>query len=253
MKKFSVQAVALDLDGTLLDTLPDIAEAANRMLDDLGRERTDLATVRSYIGDGIPRLTKRLLAGSRDGEPDSALFERALPLFQRHYRDTFTLTSRPFPGVLDGLGCMRALGLRLACVTNKAIAFSAPLLEATGLTGYLDLVIGGDSLPSKKPDPGPLLHVAQQFSVSPAAPAGDRRLRQRQPRRPRGRLPGVPGALRLHRRKGCTRAGRRCYSYRPRRGLLVDPTYPVVNAVPTGTLKWLVAGSWRPWRRLPVT
>ncbi len=168
MKKFSVQAVALDLDGTLLDTLPDIAEAANRMLDDLGRERTDLATVRSYIGDGIPRLTKRLLAGSRDGEADSALFERALPLFQRHYRDTFTLTSRPFPGVLDGLGCMRALGLRLACVTNKAIAFSAPLLDATGLTGYLDLVIGGDSLPSKKPDPGPLLHVAQQFSVSPA-------------------------------------------------------------------------------------
>ena len=167
-RAFSVRAVALDLDGTLLDTLPDIAEAANRMLDDLGRERADLATVRSYIGDGIPRLTKRLLTRSRDGEPDGELFERALPLFQRHYRDTFTVTSKPFPGVVAGLQRMHAAGLRLACVTNKAIGFSAPLLEVTGLAGYFELVIGGDSLPSKKPDPGPLLHVAERFSIPPA-------------------------------------------------------------------------------------
>jgi phosphoglycolate phosphatase len=161
-----VSAVALDLDGTLLDTLPDIAEAANRMLADLGRARVELAAVRGYIGDGIPRLTKRLLSGQRDGEPDAALFDRAYPLFQRHYRDTFTLTTRPFPGVLAGLGRMRSDGLRLACVTNKAIAFSEPLLEATGLRRYLDLVIGGDSLPAKKPDPAPLLHVAACFGVS---------------------------------------------------------------------------------------
>jgi phosphoglycolate phosphatase len=161
-----VDAVALDLDGTLLDTLPDIAEAANRMLDDLGRPRADLTTVRSYIGDGIPRLTKRLLTGQREGEPDPALFERALPLFERHYRDTFTLTTQPFPGVLEGLERMRAAGLRLACVTNKALAFSDPLLEATGVRRHLELVIGGDSLPSKKPDPGPLLHVAARFSVA---------------------------------------------------------------------------------------
>jgi phosphoglycolate phosphatase len=168
LRPISVRAAALDLDGTLLDTLPDIAEAANRMLDDLGRARADLATVRDYIGDGIPRLTKRLLTQAREGEPDPALFERALPLFQQHYRDTFTATSRPFPGVVEGLQRMRGAGLRLACVTNKAMAFSAPLLEATGLARYLDLVIGGDSLPSKKPDPGPLLHVAGRFSVAPA-------------------------------------------------------------------------------------
>ncbi len=165
VKTFSVQAVALDLDGTLLDTLPDIAEAANRMLADLGRPPADLATVRSYIGDGIPRLTKRLLSGRRDGEPDSALFARALPLFEHHYRDTFILSSRPFPGVLEGLERMRAAGLRLACVTNKAIGFSAPLLEATGLRSHLDLVLGGDSLATKKPDPGPLLHVATCFRL----------------------------------------------------------------------------------------
>jgi phosphoglycolate phosphatase len=166
-KPFDVEAVALDLDGTLLDTLPDIAEAANRMLAGLGRPRADLATVRSYIGDGIPRLTKRLLTGQRDGEPDPALFDRALPLFERHYRDTFTLTTQPFPGVLEGLERMRAGGLRLACVTNKAVTFSEPLLEATGVLRYLDLVLGGDSLPSKKPDPGPLLHVARKFGIPP--------------------------------------------------------------------------------------
>jgi phosphoglycolate phosphatase len=166
VKAFSVQAAALDLDGTLLDTLPDIAEAANRMLADLGRPRADLATVRGYIGDGIPRLTKRLLSGRRDGEPDSALFARALPLFEHHYRCTFTLTTRPFPGVLEGLERMKAAGLQLACVTNKAIGFSAPLLEATGLDRHLDLVIGGDSLPTRKPDPGPLLHVAARFGVA---------------------------------------------------------------------------------------
>lgn len=159
------KAVALDLDGTLLDTLPDIAEAANRMLSDLGRPRADLMTVRNYIGDGIPRLAKRLLTGQRNGEPDSALFERALPLLERHYQDTFTLTTQPFPGVLEGLERMRSAGLRLACVTNKAIGFSAPLLEATGLRRHIELVIGGDSLPTKKPDPGPLLHVAACFSV----------------------------------------------------------------------------------------
>ena len=103
--------------------------------------------------------------GQRDGEPDRALFDRALPLFERHYQDTFTLTIQPFPGVLEGLERMRAAGLRLACVTNKAIAFSEPLLEATGVRRYLELVVGGDSLSSRKPDPGPLLHVAGRFGI----------------------------------------------------------------------------------------
>lgn len=166
--KFKVAGVAIDLDGTLLDTLPDIAEAAGRMLEELGRPRADLPTVRSYIGDGIPRLTKRLLTGTRDEEPDPALFEAALPAFQRHYRDTLTATTRPFPGVVAGLERMRAAGLRTACVTNKAIAFTEPLLIATGLRGLLDLVVGGDSLPRKKPDPLPLRHIAERFGLSPS-------------------------------------------------------------------------------------
>jgi phosphoglycolate phosphatase len=167
-RRFSVAAVALDLDGTLLDTLPDIARAADRMLTDLGRPAAGEARVRGYIGRGIPRLVKRLLTGELDGEPDDASFRRALPLFEQHYRDTFAERSRPFPGVPEGLARMRGAGLRLACVTNKAASFTLPLLAHTGLAGFFDLVVSGDTLPRKKPDPRPLQHIARQFGVAPA-------------------------------------------------------------------------------------
>jgi phosphoglycolate phosphatase len=166
--RFHARAVAVDLDGTLLDTLPDIAQAADRMLTDLGRPAAGEARVRGYIGRGIPRLVKRLLTGELHGEPDEASFQRALPLFEQHYRDTFVQHSRPFPGVAEGLERMRGAGLRLACVTNKAQSFTLPLLDQTGLAGYFDLVVSGDSLPRKKPDPLPLQHIAQRFGVAPA-------------------------------------------------------------------------------------
>jgi phosphoglycolate phosphatase len=168
LKRFEVSAVAVDLDGTLLDTLPDIAQAADRMLVDLGRPAAGEARVRDYIGRGIPRLVKRLLTGELHAEPDEASFQRALPLFEEHYRQTFAERSRPFPGVTEGLERMRTAGLRLACVTNKAQSFTLPLLAHTGLAGFFDLVVSGDSLPRKKPDPLPLQHIAQRFGVAPA-------------------------------------------------------------------------------------
>ncbi len=167
MKRFEVKGVALDLDGTLLDTLPDIAEAADRMLADLGRAPAGPEIVRRYVGNGIPRLAKRLLTGQMRGEPPADALERALDLFERHYRATLTRHTRPFPGVEEGLRRFARQGLKLACVTNKAESFTLPLLEATGLRGFFDLVLGGDSLPSRKPDPLPLLHCAQQFGARP--------------------------------------------------------------------------------------
>jgi phosphoglycolate phosphatase len=161
-----VSAVALDLDGTLVDTLPDLHEAANRMLGDLGRSPVDDSAVRDSVGDGVDRLVKRLLIG--DGEPDPVLFDRAGKAFRRHYADVLSRASRPFPGVVKGLQEMRRHGLRLACITNKPAAFTEPLLRDTGLRPYLDLVLSGDSLSRKKPDPLPLLHCAQVFGVPPA-------------------------------------------------------------------------------------
>jgi len=165
--KFEVGAVAIDLDGTLLDTLPDIAEAADRMLVELGRAPAGAEIVRGYIGNGIPRLTKRLLTGQIAGEPEPELFEVAVASFERHYRETFICRSQPYPGVVPGLQRMRAARLRLACVTNKSASFTLPLLEATHLSEYFELVVSGDSLPKKKPDPLPLLHVAAQFALAP--------------------------------------------------------------------------------------
>jgi len=163
-----VEAVAIDLDGTLLDTLPDIAQAADRMLLELGRPAAGPELVRGYIGNGIPRLVQRLLTGTMDGQAEAALFERGLNAFGRHYRETFLQHPLPFPGVIEGLGRMCASGLKLACVTNKSAAFTDPLLAAAGIAVHFDLVVSGDSLPARKPDPLPLLHVAQRFGVEPA-------------------------------------------------------------------------------------
>jgi phosphoglycolate phosphatase len=137
------------------------------MLRDLGRPEVGLELVRSYVGDGIQRLAKRLLTREMDGEPNVEEFERALDRFEHHYRDTFTQGTRPFPGVEDGLRRFARAGLKLACVTNKAESFTLPLLAATGLRGFFDLVVAGDTLPRKKPDPMPLLYCAQQFGARP--------------------------------------------------------------------------------------
>lgn len=162
---FPIQAIVLDLDGTLLDTASDIAEAANRMLAGLGRATLDEATVKSYIGNGVSRLVKRALTGSLDGEPDAALFDQALALFRTHYAGTLTATTRHYPGVLEGLEAMKQAGFRLACITNKAERFTTPLLEAMGLASFFEVVISGDTLSAKKPDPLPLQHVAERFGV----------------------------------------------------------------------------------------
>jgi len=160
-----IKAIAFDLDGTLVDTLPDLHESANRMLADLGRPAVAESAVRAYVGDGVDRLVRRLLTGDADGEPDTALFDRAGNAFRRHYASVLSRASRPFPGVVEGLQEMRRRGLRLACITNKPSGFTDPLLRDIGLAPYLDLVLSGDSLPRKKPNPLPLLHCAQAFGV----------------------------------------------------------------------------------------
>jgi phosphoglycolate phosphatase len=164
----SVSAVALDLDGTLVDTLPDLHEAAIRMLSDMERPAVPEATVKAYVGDGVDRLVKRLLTASSDGEPDAQLFERATANFRDHYATVLTRASRPFPGAINALEKLQSRRFKLACVTNKPARFTEPLLESLGLRKYFDLVLSGDSLPRKKPDPLPLQHAAQRFSIVPA-------------------------------------------------------------------------------------
>ena len=162
-----IKAVMIDLDGTLLDTASDLAAAANMMLRELGRAELPLETIQSYIGKGIQKLVKRSLTGSLDDEPDVELFDKAMPIYERDYAKTLCIDTRPYPGVIEGLNTLREADFRLACITNKAQAFTLPLLRATGLFDYFDIVLSGDSLPKKKPDPMPLLHACTHFNILP--------------------------------------------------------------------------------------
>jgi phosphoglycolate phosphatase len=168
--KFSdVRAVLIDLDGTLLDTIPDLAEAANRTLAEIGRARLPIDTVRTYIGKGIPVLVKRCLTGHLDDniEPDAAELARALPVFKRHYAEVNGAQTTIYPKVFEGLTAMRDKGLHLACITNKAGDFTLPLLAWTGLAPFFPVVVSGDTTPEKKPHPAPLLHACAAFGVAP--------------------------------------------------------------------------------------
>lgn len=157
-----IAGVVIDLDGTLLHTAPELAEAANRMLRDMGRPPVSQNLLMSYIGNGIHWLVKRALTGDMHAEPDAALFDQALPLFEKHYSELL-LASQPFPGVIPGLEALKAAGYRLGCITNKVERYTRPLLQGVGMAHYFDLVLAGDTLPEKKPHPLPLLHAAEFF------------------------------------------------------------------------------------------
>ena len=162
-----VKAVVIDLDGTLVDTIPDLAVAANMMLRELRRPALDVELVRTFVGKGIPKLVERLLAGSIDGGASAEQMARALPVFERCYAKVNGRHSVMYPGVGEGLEALRAMCLPLACVTNKSGRFTIPLLEHLGIAHHFEQVIAGDTLPQKKPDPAPLLHACRVFGIAP--------------------------------------------------------------------------------------
>ena len=162
-----VKAVMVDLDGTMLDTADDLAAAANAMLRELGIPERDPERVKSFIGKGLVKLVKRCLTGDLDGEPEPALLERAMPVYERHYAAVLQHRTRPYPGVSEGLEALARAGYRMACITNKGEKFTLPLLEATGLRRYFELVLCGDTLPRRKPDPLPITHACERFGIAP--------------------------------------------------------------------------------------
>jgi phosphoglycolate phosphatase len=162
MATTTIRSVTIDLDGTLLDTIPDLAAAANGMLRELGHPEQSTDTVASYIGRGIPNLVKRCLPGL-DGDALAAAEE----VFRQHYTIENGRRSQAFPGVLEGLTALRAAGLPLAVITNKAAIFTEPLLVATQLKSWFEFAVSGDSLPEKKPHPMPLLHACERLGTTP--------------------------------------------------------------------------------------
>ena len=163
----SLKAVLLDLDGTLLDTVGDIATAANMMRASFGFAPLDPALIKTFVGKGIANLVARTLKDAV-GEVGPTALKVAVANFERQYERCFGDTSIPFPGVVEGLDALSDKGFRLACVTNKAEKFTLPLLEKSGLNRYFELTLSGDSLPEKKPHPLPLRHAAEFFECATA-------------------------------------------------------------------------------------
>jgi phosphoglycolate phosphatase len=161
---FKVRAIMFDLDGTLVHTAPEIAAAANLMLADMGRATLPVGQIEGYIGEGALVLIKRCLTGQKNVEPEAELFAQAEALFFAHYAQN-VIESKPFAGVIDGLRAIHNKGFRLACVTNKPEKFTLPLLQKSGLADFFEIVVSGDTLHKKKPDPIQLHHICAKFDV----------------------------------------------------------------------------------------
>ncbi len=161
------QMVLVDLDGTLVDSVPDLAFCVDAMMQRLDMLPRGEARVREWVGNGVERLVRRALINQLDGEPDEALFDKALPVFMGLYAENTSKRSHLYPGVREGLDYLTGAGYKLGCVTNKAAAFTVPLLKDMGIYDCFSIVVSGDTVPKKKPDPMPLLHACAFFGVDP--------------------------------------------------------------------------------------
>lgn len=173
--------ISFDLDGTLVDTADEIAEAANRTLAEFGVAPRPLELVSGFIGAGTRQMMLRLLAHVLLEEPalaDRLPTDRLLERLDVHYGITAGSTGRPYPGADAALRRLRDAGVRLACLTNKEKRFAKRVLDATRLRAHFDLVVGGDSLAQRKPHASTVDHVLQVLAGERhrAAHVGDSRI-----------------------------------------------------------------------------
>ena len=162
--------ILYDLDGTLVDSVPDLAIAVDHMLQDLNLPIVGENKTRLWVGNGIPSLVRRALAddmaGDMPGVVDDTIFDKALESFKKHYDREVGLHSHLYPGVADFLQAMFDRGIKQAVVTNKSEFFTDKLLKMMGIEQHFELFLGGDSLDEKKPHPMPLLHAIKHFDAT---------------------------------------------------------------------------------------
>jgi len=162
-----IKAVAFDLDGTLVDSIPDLAAAANAMRQHLGLPALADLRIQEHVGDGIASLVHRAITDERHGQAEATVWEQGFNFFVRYYHAHLTDQTRAYPGVQDGLNLLRALQLPLVVVTNKSEYLAVPLLQQLELRDAFSLVIGGDTLAEKKPSALPLQHVCEVLGIQP--------------------------------------------------------------------------------------
>ncbi len=164
----TLTTILFDLDGTLLNTIPDLSQAANGMRQDLGLPLLPESTIATYVGKGTANLVKRTLSNNPNGTvPDQNDIEHGLTLFNRHYHACNGHNSVPYPGALEGLQAFADAGYKMGIVTNKPTEFTLPLLELAGIAGFFQCVVGGDTCEQKKPHPMPWLHACSLLNSEP--------------------------------------------------------------------------------------
>jgi len=162
----NIAALFFDLDGTLVDSVPDLTAAINVMLRQLELPAREEVQVRAWVGNGMDNLIRRALVGEMDGSrADPELFARAKPLYRAAYADHISVYSALYPGVREGLADLNAVSFPMACVTNKPAEFARPLLERLGIGEFFATVVGGECIPQPKPAPDALLLCAERLGI----------------------------------------------------------------------------------------
>ena len=167
MTIFQPKLVMIDVDGTLVDSVPDLAYCVDQMMIALNMPLRGEDTVRHWVGNGVPKLVERALTGELDGSPSKEAFDKAYPIFLDLYAQNSFVRSTLQEGVIAGLEYLKSKDYLLGSLTNKAEQFTHPLLKSLGIFDYFGVVISGDTLERKKPDPMPLIHSADFFNVKP--------------------------------------------------------------------------------------
>jgi phosphoglycolate phosphatase len=167
MKTFQPKLIMIDVDGTLVDSVPDLAYCIDEMMQKLGLRKWGEAKVRHWVGNGIPKLVERALTGELEGRPIKDVFDIAYPIFLDLYEDNTAQRSYLYDGVREGLDYLKSQGYQLGCVTNKSEQFTHPLLKVLCIFNDFKIIISGDTLAKRKPDPMPLLYCAEHFNLKP--------------------------------------------------------------------------------------
>ena len=170
MKFTNKKVIIFDLDGTLIDSSPDLALAINHMLTTIGKATFSLDEIHHWVGNGAQTLVKRALSGSTKitSDIDKKEFENALKIFLDFYAKNLAVETLTYPHVLSTLSQLKDNGYKLAIVTNKPFDFVEPILNELKLKEYFEFHLGGDSLKEKKPNPAPLLYVCEKLNVKPS-------------------------------------------------------------------------------------
>ena len=166
-KVFTPELIMIDVDGTLVDSVPDLSWCLDETLKQVGLPPRGEAAARNWVGNGVIRLVERGIANHLDAPHDEAIFEKAMPIFRELYAENTSKRSRLYPGVKEGMDYLKTLPIKIGCITNKDAQFTHPILKDLGLWDYFEIVISGDTLEKKKPDPLPLLHGAKELGADP--------------------------------------------------------------------------------------